>query len=94
MKTANSTLSDLPPLKRGGNIIYFPGTWQEEAPEQPPLPQYDEHCEGFKGVDFGSIHDRILWALYYLRIHSLNEKNYTVFGGGECPGDKRNRKGE
>jgi hypothetical protein len=79
MKTTNSMFPDFPLLKREGNIIYFPGAWQEEppepskAPEEPPLPQFDEHCEGFKVVDFGSIHDRILWALYYLRIHSLEE---------------------
>jgi hypothetical protein len=74
-------LPDLPPLKREGNIIYFPGAWQEEAPEvrrkipndPAPLPPFEEHCEGFKGVDFGSIHARILWALYYLRIHSLEK---------------------
>jgi hypothetical protein len=70
-----------------GNIIYFPGAWQEK-PSEPPkapeirrkipndpvsLPPFEAHCEGFKGVDFGSAHARILWALYYLRIHSLEE---------------------
>jgi hypothetical protein len=66
MKTTNSMLIDLPPLKREENIIYFPGAWQEEPPElpkaaeEPPRPQFDKHCEGFKGVNFGRIHDRIL----------------------------------
>jgi hypothetical protein len=76
MKTANSMLLYPPPLKREGNIIYFPGAWQEvppKAPEEPPQPQFNEHCKGFNGVDFGSTHVRILWALYYLRIHSLEE---------------------
>jgi hypothetical protein len=76
MKTANSMLPGLPPHKREGNIIYFPGAWQEvppKAPEEPPLPPFDEHCEGFSGVDFGGIRARILWALYYLRVHSLEE---------------------
>jgi hypothetical protein len=81
MKAENSMLPDLPPLKREGNIIYFPGAWQKEAPEirrkipndPASLPPFEEHREGFKGVDFGSAHARILWALYYLRIHSLEE---------------------
>jgi hypothetical protein len=76
MKTA---ISMIPLLKREGNIIYFPGAWQGEPPElpkaseEPPLPPFDEHCEGFSGVDFGGIRARILWALYYLRIHSMEE---------------------
>jgi hypothetical protein len=73
MKTEISMLSDIPPLKREGNIIYFPGAWREEAPEEPLPPPFAEHCEAFKGVDFGGIQERILWALYYLRIHSLEE---------------------
>jgi hypothetical protein len=81
MKTAISMLSDLPLLKREGNIIYFPGAWPEETPEPPreperPLPPpFAEHCEGFNGVDFGGNPNggRILWALHYLRIHSLEE---------------------
>jgi hypothetical protein len=77
MKTSISMLPDLPPLKREGNIIYFPGgAWPQEAPEppkEPPIPCYDEHCESFSGVDFGGNHARILGAFYYLRIHSLEE---------------------
>jgi hypothetical protein len=71
MKAANSMLPDLPPLKREGNIIYFPGAWQEEAPEirrkipndPASLPPFEEHCEGFKGVDFGSPYADIMGAL-------------------------------
>jgi hypothetical protein len=78
-------LHDLPPLRREGNIIYFPGAWREEipeppkAPEEPPLPSFEEHCEGFEGATFGSIsiHSRIIWALYYLRIHSLDDLSRT-----------------
>jgi hypothetical protein len=33
MKTPISMLSNLPPLRREGNIIYFPGAWREEAPD-------------------------------------------------------------
>jgi integration host factor subunit beta len=79
MKTANSMLPGLPPLWREGNIICFPGAWREEtpdppkAPEKPPLPSFEDHCEGFSGADFGGIHHRILWALYYLRVHSLDD---------------------
>jgi hypothetical protein len=76
MKTAISIFSALPPLRREGNIIYFSGARPEEAPEspkEPPIPCYDEHCESFSGVDFGGIQKRILWALYNLRIHSLEE---------------------
>jgi hypothetical protein len=35
MKTANSMLPGLPPRKREGNIIYFPGAWQEVPPKAP-----------------------------------------------------------
>jgi hypothetical protein len=76
MKTANSMLPALRPLKREGNIIYFPGAWEEEAPESPKAPEqqklpFSEHCEGFKNVTFGNFKYRILFALYHCRIHSL-----------------------
>ena len=36
---------------------------------------FAEHCEAFKGVDFGGnpTGGRILWALYRYRIHSIEE---------------------
>jgi hypothetical protein len=75
--------SPLPPLKREGNIIYFPGAWQGETPAhaghsavyEEPWPSFAEHCEAFKGVDFGGSPNggRILWALYHNRIHGIEE---------------------
>jgi hypothetical protein len=56
-----------------GNIIYFPGAWQEEPPEQRKL-SFSEHREGFKDVTFGSYyHTRIMWMLYDLDIRSLED---------------------
>jgi DNA-directed RNA polymerase alpha subunit len=76
MKTSNSLLPDLPPLKREGNTIYFPGAWPREppkAPEQRKL-SFSEHREGFKDVTFGSYyHTRIMWTLYDLDIRSLED---------------------
>jgi hypothetical protein len=40
MKTANSMFPDLPPFKREGNIIYFPGAWQE-APDPAEYSTYN-----------------------------------------------------
>jgi hypothetical protein len=42
MKTANSMLSNLPPLRREGNIIYFPGAWREETPDISPEGEHNE----------------------------------------------------
>jgi hypothetical protein len=72
-----------PLLKRERNIIYFPGAWQDEAPDlvehpavhEEPRPSFAEHCGAFKGVDFGGnpTGGRIIWALYHRRIHSIEE---------------------
>jgi hypothetical protein len=45
MKTAISMFSGFPPLKREGNIIYFPGAWQGEPPEPPNAPDVVETLE-------------------------------------------------
>jgi hypothetical protein len=53
--------------------------WLEEKPhDEPEQPEsklsFEEHCEGFKGVRFGAhYHTRIMWTLYDLHIHSLEE---------------------
>jgi hypothetical protein len=64
-------------------IICFPGAWQEEPTDpaehpalyEEPRPPFAEHCEAFKGIDFGGnpAGDRILWALYHNRIHSIED---------------------
>jgi hypothetical protein len=61
-------------------IIYFPGTWQGEKPREPPKApakrvwSFEDHCEAFEGVQFGAYyHTRIMWTLYDLHIHSLEE---------------------
>jgi hypothetical protein len=83
MKTAISMLSDLPPLKREGNIIYFPGAWQEEAPdiaeypapEADPMPPFSEYRDAFMklGITAPRNHGAIYYSLYALRIRSLEE---------------------
>jgi hypothetical protein len=71
------------PPRRENNIIYFPTPAGTQAPnpakhfalyEEPRL-SFAEHCEAFKGMDFGGnpTRGRILWALYHNRIHSLEE---------------------
>jgi hypothetical protein len=71
------------PPERKNNIIYFPTPAGMQAPdpakhpapyEEPKL-SFAEHCEAFKGVDFGGnpTGGRILWALYRYRIHSIKE---------------------
>jgi hypothetical protein len=50
------------------------------APEESGLAvrgvSFAEHCENFAGVDFGvgnKWRGRILWALYSIRVHTLEE---------------------
>jgi hypothetical protein len=61
-------------------IIPFPARNAIERKQEPPkAPEQrkvslEEHCEGFKGVQFGAYyHTRIIYALYDLHIHSLEE---------------------
>jgi hypothetical protein len=45
------------------------------VPYEEPRLSFAEHCEAFKGVDFGGnpTGGRILWVLYHNRIHSIEE---------------------
>jgi hypothetical protein len=93
MKTAISMLPDLPPLKREGNIIYFPGAWQDEPPEPPkaleePMPPFAEYRDTFRklGITAPHKHEMIYYSLYYHRIRSLEELAKT-------PPEKIHRRG-
>ena len=67
----------VPPQTR--KIIPFPGTAGKAPEEREPIPEsgpsFAEHCAVFKGVDFGNKYTRgkIVWALWSLKIHSLEE---------------------
>jgi hypothetical protein len=90
MKTANSMLPGHPPLKREGNIIYFPGAWQKEAPdhtehpmpEADPMPPFLEYRDTFRelGIFAPGNHETIYYSLYRLRIRSLEELAKTPPG--------------
>jgi hypothetical protein len=71
------------PSKPEDNVIRFPAPEGTQAPditkhpahEEEPMLSFAEHCEAFRGVDFGGnpTECRILWALYRNRIHSVEE---------------------
>jgi hypothetical protein len=52
-----------------------PDPTEYPAHKEEPRLLFAEHCEAFKGVDFGGnpTEGRILWALYHNRIHSIEE---------------------
>jgi hypothetical protein len=83
MNTANNILPAPSPLKREGNIIYFPGAWQEEPPapaehpalEVDPMPPFSECRNTYKklGITAPHKHGTIYYSLYALRIRTLEE---------------------
>jgi hypothetical protein len=76
-------LLDLPPLKREGNIIYFPSPAgmqapvpaERSAPEADPMLPFSEYREAFRklGITGPNNRGQIYYSLYDLRIRSLEE---------------------